>query len=70
MLHNNDKPFKCSECDKCYTTKHHLEKHVEIHQGGPHVCQHCGIEFRTRGYMAKHQRTCRLVHLCTTDQTK
>lgn len=49
------KPFKCDQCDKAFTRKYHLERHMEMHAGTKNFqCEYCGKEFGTKGNLIAH----------------
>ena len=42
LIHAGDKQFRCSMCDKCFTTSSHLKTHELIHTGDkPFSCKIC-----------------------------
>ncbi|XP_057685397.1 zinc finger and SCAN domain-containing protein 2-like isoform X3 [Corythoichthys intestinalis] len=52
------KPFSCSHCDKTFTTKEHLIKHMNtLTEEKPYVCTFCGKRFGRKGTLKIHIRT-------------
>jgi len=49
--------YKCSECGKCFSSKHTLTLHGRSHSGEkPFVCTVCGKQFRSSTSLAVHSR--------------
>ena len=46
-MHAAARPFKCTQCDKAYTTKNKLTEHIELKHSGRkmHECYVCGAGF-------------------------
>ncbi|XP_063441644.1 zinc finger protein 773-like [Mytilus trossulus] len=66
-LHAGVKPFKCDQCDKMFTRKYHLERHLMMHAGTKdYQCEYCGKEFSTKGNLLSHVRR---VHLQIKEYT-
>ncbi|CAC5419816.1 KRAB [Mytilus coruscus] len=66
-LHAGVKPFKCDQCDKMFTRKYHLERHLMMHAGTKdYQCKYCGKEFSTKGNLLSHVRR---VHLQIKEYT-
>ncbi|KAG4069733.1 hypothetical protein HA402_008571 [Bradysia odoriphaga] len=52
------KTFPCTECDKQFNHKGHLEEHFRIHtREKPFTCKDCGFAFSQKGHLTAHQRT-------------
>ncbi|KAM4642311.1 uncharacterized protein O3C94_016676 [Discoglossus pictus] len=52
-----DKPFACSECERCFSEKRALVSHEKVHKGDkPFACSDCGKGFVNKTFLVKHQR--------------
>ncbi|KAG8534687.1 hypothetical protein GDO81_018829, partial [Engystomops pustulosus] len=54
---NKPKPFACSECNKCYTSKASLYIHKKEHTGKPYPCPECEKAFNRMVELIIHQRS-------------
>ncbi|XP_075185888.1 uncharacterized protein LOC142257625 isoform X2 [Anomaloglossus baeobatrachus] len=56
--HTEDKPYPCSECEKCFTWKSQLIVHLKTHTGEkPFSCLECGKCFNRNSVLDRHLKT-------------
>ncbi|XP_075982771.1 uncharacterized protein LOC142981008 [Anticarsia gemmatalis] len=55
LTHVDDKPHKCTLCDKSYIQRAQLQRHLEKHTGN--MCTLCGATFTSRAKMLIHLRS-------------
>ncbi|KAK8769038.1 hypothetical protein V5799_014497 [Amblyomma americanum] len=54
----HEKPFACTECSACFSTKNNLIVHQRSHSGEkPYACGECSASFSTRGNLKRHVKT-------------
>jgi len=54
---NQKKPHECPECQKCFTSKTDLARHVERHSAEPaYQCELCTKKFSTKNDMNRHRK--------------
>lgn len=55
--HSEDRPYKCSVCERGFKTFASLQNHVNTHTGTkPHACKFCESCFTTSGELVRHVR--------------
>ena len=54
----SQKSWKCEFCNKSFSKKHHLKRHVEqVHSDSrPYTCQYCNISFKDKYNLKVHER--------------
>ncbi|XP_067000699.2 oocyte zinc finger protein XlCOF6 isoform X1 [Anabrus simplex] len=58
FIHNGEKPFACSECDKTYIKRSLLEAHQRLHTGErPFECNLCHKRFHDKPTLKSHSMT-------------
>ena len=56
-IHTVEKPHKCTQCEKCFTTKSCLMAHLKIHIGEkPYKCRECEKCFKTKSDLNTHRQ--------------
>ena len=63
MTHIGAKPFACTQCEKTFAQKAHLDKHIKSHLSNsdrhtcekPFSCDLCGQAFSNKGNLKRHE---------------
>ncbi|XP_031639026.1 zinc finger protein 271-like [Contarinia nasturtii] len=57
-IHTGEKPHQCGRCNKRFTQKNHLTRHIRIHTGEkPFKCDQCMKQFTQKSDLTRHMRT-------------
>ena len=53
---NTDTPYKCSQCETCFSSKRNLANHIEaVHEGKkPFVCANCNAKYSQKHSLILH----------------
>lgn len=53
--HSNVKPFKCNTCQKSFSEKTKLSRHMSLHSAGKNfICPDCAKSFKTKDSLRIH----------------
>ena len=60
VVHDKERPFKCTQCDKSWFHKRQLNDHIDVvHLNKLFKCQPCNKKFHQRGSYREHNRSIR-----------
>ena len=58
ITRRRDKPYSCNLCNKKFSQKHALTRHIHTHTGEkPYACSHCDYTCARKAYLTDHVRT-------------
>ena len=58
MSHRGDKQFGCTQCDRTFSTLHHLKRHKLTHtEENMFVCNQCNKDYSTPYELKVHNRS-------------
>merc|ERR1712062_822577 len=55
IAHDNEKPYECPKCDKCYRTRDKFVRHYVVKHGqGKYQCEDCDKSFQWKSDWKRH----------------
>lgn len=51
-----ERPYECTQCDKCFLCLSHLKQHEYTHGNKPFKCKQCGTGFNRPSTRARHMK--------------
>ena len=57
QIHSGDKPYMCNQCEKTFSMKRGLEKHMQVHTGDkPLKCNQLEKTFSMKQHLDRHMQ--------------
>ena len=58
-VHTGEKPYTCSVCNRSFTYKAHVLRHMSVHTGEkPFMCHLCSQSFANKSNFIRHTYAC------------
>ena len=55
LVHEGNKPYQCSHCDKKFSARGGLDSHIKsVHEGKKVICPECGASFSIAQALRRH----------------
>ena len=69
MTHSSDRPYLCTVCNRNFTHKHNLKRHMMSHSDKSVECNLCGRRFKETFYLQMHMKVhadenCQICEIC------